>query len=48
MATLKFAGENVDKDQDVFSNALWTDVSNVELIGHEDRGHVLRESNRAS
>lgn len=33
-ATLKFARENADKDQDLWNNVLWTDQSKTELCGH--------------
>uniref|UniRef100_A0A9J8B3Q1 Transposase n=1 Tax=Cyprinus carpio carpio TaxID=630221 RepID=A0A9J8B3Q1_CYPCA len=46
-ARLKFARENVDKDQDFWNNVLWTDESKIELFGHRNRGHVWCKSNTA-
>ena len=36
-ARRKFARENVDKDQDLWNNVLWTDEYNFELFGHQNR-----------
>ena len=33
-ARLKFARENIDKDQEFSNNVLWTDESKIELFGH--------------
>ena len=46
-ARLKFVRENVDKDQDIWNNVLWTDESKIELFGHQSRGHVWCKSNTA-
>ena len=46
-ARLKFARENIDKDQVFWNNVLWTDESKVELFGHQNRRHVWRKQNTA-
>ena len=40
---MKCARENIDKDQDIWNIVLWTDESENELFGHQNRGHVWHE-----
>lgn len=46
-ARLKFAGENVDKDQDLWNNVLWTGESKTDLYGPQNRGPVWHKPNTA-
>uniref|UniRef100_A0AAZ3QNS3 Transposase Tc1-like domain-containing protein n=1 Tax=Oncorhynchus tshawytscha TaxID=74940 RepID=A0AAZ3QNS3_ONCTS len=46
-ARLRFATAHVDKDHTFWRNALWSDVTKIELFGHNDHCHVWRKKGEA-
>ncbi len=44
---LQFATEHVDKDLYFWESVLWADETKIELLGHNDRLYVWRESGQA-
>ena len=44
---LRFAKLHLDKPQDFWNNALWTDETKVEISGHKAQRHIWQKPNTA-